>query len=175
MKLKTNQNGFTLIELLTAITIGSIAVILIGGIFVQTLKLQRRAFFLQRVQENISLMLEAIAKEIRVSTIATANTNCPTAPVQLLTISHPVNGNIEYFLDIANNEIHRRVIDSGIDTILNSSNITINRIGFCISGNAQDDNLQPKVTILLSVQNKNGAEFFPIDIQTTVSQRLLSD
>jgi len=58
---------------------------------------------------------------------------------------------------------------------LNSSDITINSLGFCISGNSVDDNLQPRVTILLSVQNKNGSEAYPIEIQTTVSQRLLSN
>ncbi|MBI2057704.1 MAG: prepilin-type N-terminal cleavage/methylation domain-containing protein [Candidatus Yanofskybacteria bacterium] len=167
------EAGFSLIEFLAAITLGAIAIMLISGIFVQTLRLQRKAFFIQRVQENIGLVLEAMAKEIRVSTIATANTGCPLAPVQLLTMTHPVNGNLEYSL--SGGAIHRRAVDSNTDTTLSSSGISVTRLGFCISGNALDDGLQPRVTILLSVQNSNGTEIIPIDVQTTVSQRLLSD
>src|SRR3989338_1018473 len=174
-KLKTGNSGFTLVELLLAITLGAIVIMLISGIFAQTLRLQRRAFFIQRVQENLSLMLEAMAKEIRVSTISTPNTNCPSAPVQLLTINHPVNGNIEYSLSLSDNSVHRKLLDSGIDTVLNSTNVKVNRMNFCVSGNSLDDNLQPRVTISLTVQNANGTEIFPIDVQTTVSQRLLSD
>ena len=174
-KLKTGNSGFTLVELLLAITLGAIVIMLISGIFAQTLRLQRRAFFIQRVQENLSLMLEAMAKEIRVSTISTANTNCPFTPVQFLTINHPVNGNIEYSLSLSDNSVHRKLPDSDVDTVLNSANVKVNKMDFCISGNNSDDDLQPRITILLSVQNASGMEIFPIEIQTTVSQRLLSD
>ncbi len=162
-----------MIEFLTAMTLGAIVMVLISGIFVQTLRLQRRAFFIQRVQENLSLVLESVAKEIRVSTISTANTDCPSLPSQVLAINHPVNGNIEYFL--SGGDMHRKVIDSGIDTVLNSSGILVTKLNFCVNGNNLNDNLQPKVTVILSVQNTDGAEIFPIDIQTTVSQRLLSN
>ena len=172
-KIKNSKAGFSLIEFLVAITLGSVAVMVISGIFVQTLRLQRKAFFIQRVQENISLALEALAKEIRVSTISTSNTNCPVSPAQLLTIAHPVNGNLEYSL--SGGAIHRRAIDSGVDTTLSSSGISVTRLGFCVSGNSLDDNFQPRITILLSVQNINGVEIIAIDIQTTVSQRLLSN
>ncbi|MBI2676802.1 MAG: prepilin-type N-terminal cleavage/methylation domain-containing protein [Candidatus Yanofskybacteria bacterium] len=172
-KIKNSEAGFSLIEFLVAITLGSVAVMVISGIFVQTLRLQRKAFFIQRVQENISLALETLAKEIRVSTISTFNTNCPASPAQLLAVAHPINGNLEYFL--SGGAIHRRAVDSGIDTTLSSSGISVTRLGFCVSGNSLDDNFQPRVTILLSVQNTNGSEVIQVDIQTTVSQRLLSN
>lgn len=165
--------GFSMIEFLIAITLGAIVMVLISGIFAQTLHLQRRAFFIQRVQESLSLVLESMAKEIRVSTISTANTDCPAAPSQVLAINHPVNGNIEYSL--SGGDIHRNAVDSGIDTVLNSSGILVTRFNFCVNGNSLDDNLQPRVTIILSVQNTDGAETFPVDVQTTVSQRLLSN
>ncbi len=162
-----------MIEFLVAITLGAVVMVLISGIFVQTIRLQRRAFFIQRVQENLSLVLESMAKEIRVSTISTANTSCPALPSQILAINHPVNGNIEYSL--SGGDIHRKAVDSGIDTVFNSFGILVTRLNFCVSGNDTNDNLQPKVTIILSVQNSGGAEIFPIDVQTTVSQRLLSN
>ena len=165
-----------MIELIIVISLAAGVFALAAGVFVQTLKIQRRAFFIQKVQENISFALESMAKEIRVSTMATPNTvNCPASPSGTLSITHPVNGNIDYFL--SGTDLHRRLSGSGIDTVLNSVGTQINRLGFCISGNATNDNLQPRVTILITVSNgsPNPDSFISIDMQTTVSQRLLSD
>ena len=176
LNIKNKKAGFTLIELTVVIALAAGVFMLAVGVFVQTLKIQRRAFFIQKVQENISFALESMAKEIRVSTIATPNTvNCPATPSNTLSIAHPVNGNIDYFLSGA--DLHRRFSGSGIDTVLNSVGTQINRLGFCVSGNALSDQAQPRVTILLTVSNGNANPDYniSIDMQTTVSQRLLSN
>lgn len=172
-ELKTDERGFSLVELLLAITLGSMVILAVSAIFVQSVRLERRAFFIQRIQENISFVLESMAKEIRVSTISTSNTTCPASPGDNLTIVHPVNGNIKYFL--SNGEIHRQDIDNGIDTTLSSFGIVVTRLSFCVSGNSLKDHFQPRVTILLSVKNSEGYETITFDTQTTVSQRFLSD
>lgn len=170
-----NQAGFTIIELVIAIALSAGVFMAASGIFVQAIKAQRRAFFIQRVQENIGFALETMAKEIRVSNVTTANSNCPNSPVQSLNISHPINGDINYFL--SGGDFHRRLPSTGVDTILNSVGTQITRLGFCISGNTLNDKIQPRVTILLTVSNGNSnpENNISIDIQTTLSQRLLSN
>lgn len=170
------NDGFTLIELIIVIALSAGVFAVATGVFVQALKIQRRAFFIQKVQENIGFALESMAKEIRVSNIVTPDSaNCPASPPATLSIIHPVNGNIDYFL--SGPDLHRRLSGSGVDTVLNSVGTRVNRLGFCVSGNASNDNAQPRVTILLTVSNgfPNPSDFIVLDMQTTVSQRLLSD
>src|SRR3989344_6134426 len=168
LNIKNKKAGFTLIELTVVIALAAGVFALAVGVFVQTLKIQRRAFFIQKVQENISFALESMAKEIRVSVIVSPNTDCPAAPSAILSVTHPVNGNIDYFLSGA--DLHRRLSGSGIDTVLNSVGTQINRLGFCVSGNALSDQAQPRVTILLTVSNGNANPDYniSIDMQTTV-------
>ena len=169
------QSGFTIIELVIVISLAAGVFGVASGVFVQAIKMQRRAFFIQRVQETLGFALESMAREIRVSTLTTANTNCPASPSQTLSISHPLNGNINYFL--SGTDLHRRLSGAGIDTILNSAGTKIDRLGFCVSGNTVGDQTQPRVTILLTISNgsANPDNNISINIQTTVSQRLLSD
>lgn len=170
------QSGFTLVEMIVAVALGVAVLALIAGTFVKSVLLARRAVLVQSTQENTGFILELMAKEIRVSTIATANTICPVSPAGVLTITHPVNGNIEY--SISGGNIHRKLLSSGVDTILNSANTTITRMSFCVSGNTLVDNTQPRATILMTAESRNPAasgQVVSVDVQTTVSQRFLSN
>ncbi|TSC74028.1 MAG: hypothetical protein G01um101444_388 [Parcubacteria group bacterium Gr01-1014_44] len=167
--------GFTLIEMVIVIALSAGVFMAASVIFVQAAKMQRRAFFIQRVQENIGFALETMSKEIRVSNVATPNSVCPGSPAQSLNITHPVNGDINYFLSGV--DLHRRLSGSGVDTVLNSTGTQLTKLGFCVSGNTTGDDAQPRVTILLTVSNghPDPEHNISIDIQTTLSQRLLSD
>lgn len=170
---EVGQGGFTLVEMIVAVALGVAVLALIAGTFVKSVLLARRAVLVQSTQENTGFVLELMAKEIRVSTIATANTSCPALPAGVLTITHPVNGNIEY--SISGGNIHRKLLSSGIDTLLNSANTKVARMGFCVSGNALNDDAQPRVSILMTAESTEGSEVVSVDVQTTVSQRFLSD
>jgi type II secretory pathway pseudopilin PulG len=177
LKLKIRkQGGFTAVETLTTVFVFSIVAVVFGGAFVDALNIQRRAFNIQQVEENISFVLEAMAKEIRVSEIPVASTSCPLTPGNSLTIIHPVNGTITYSL--TNNVVHR-LVDSGsggpIDTTISSGTVQFNRLQFCISGANFADQLQPRVTILAGVRSTNTIQQATMDMQTTISTRYLSD
>ena len=58
LNIKNKNAGFTLIELIIVIALSAGVFVLASGIFVQALKIQRRAFFVQKVQENIGFTLE---------------------------------------------------------------------------------------------------------------------
>ncbi len=164
--------GFTLVELLTSITIFSLLMIIVSSVFVSILNAQRRAFNIQQIEENANFVLESMAKEIRVGQVGVvAEPNCPGAPLMSLAFVHPVNGNIVYSLQGL--DVHRSV--NGTDTIISSNVVQFTRLQFCISGSVVGDNKQPRITILASVKSTNTLQQQSMDIQTTLSQRSLSN
>lgn len=164
-----SSSGFTLIELLVSIFIFSIIVVIIGSIFIQTLNLQRRALLIQQAEEDLVFVLEAMAREIRVSKICPQTGQCASSSV--LDIDHPVNGQIQY--NLAGGVIHR--VDDGVDTILSSSAVKFAKLEFRVSGTANNDDKQPRVTIIVFANASNTTLQSEIKAQTTVSQRFLSD
>ena len=167
------NKGFTLIELIVAFFVFSVLVVLAGGSFVSALNLQRRALNIKKVEENGRFISELMARELRVANpINTGDANCPDSGSSTISFQHPVNGSIEYSL--SGSQVHRRV--GGADTIISNPDIEVSRLTFCISGNAAGDDRQPRVTVLLGLKTPGAApDVATIDLQTTVSQRVLSD
>ncbi|MDO8495189.1 MAG: hypothetical protein Q7S32_01515 [bacterium] len=173
-KLK-EAKGFTAVETIATVFVFSIVVVVFGDAFVHSLNLQRTAFSIQQVEENASFILEAMAKEIRVSQISGVDTNCPASPSSSLNMVHPVNGDITYTL--VGNDVHR-IVDSGggpTDTIFNSNTVQFTRLQFCILGTASADGEQPRVTILAGLRSTNSLQQATMELQTTVSGRSLND
>lgn len=165
------DSGFTLVETMVVSLLFSVIMVLMGGAFVSSLDIQRRAFNIQQAEENAGFVLESIAKEIRVSQIGGPDTACPAAPATTLSLIHPVNGNITYTLSA--NAIHRNV--NGVDTIISSNTVQFTRLQFCISGTPIDNRQQPRVTIMGSLRSTKTKQQATIDFQTTLSQRFLSN
>lgn len=174
MKLRNQRflnEGFTLAETIITLFIFSVLVTIIASTFISALDIQRRAFNIQQVEENANFILEAMAKEIRVSTLGTPDTNCPSSPVASLSITHPVNGSVAYSL--SGTDLIRTV--NGIQTTVNSNVVQFSYLKFCVSGNTNPDQKQPRVTIIAQIKSANTKKQATIDIQTTLSQRLLQE
>lgn len=169
--LPPNNAGFTLAETLVTVLIFSIIVIIIGGTFASVLDTQRRAFNIQEIEENSNFLLEAMAKEIRVSTINSPDSDCPVSPATVLDITHPVNGSIRYSL--SGTAVQRTV--NGAITTISSNLVEFTRLQFCISGTGATDQKQPRVTILAGIRSANTKQQATIDVQTTLSARLLQE
>ncbi|MEK7151651.1 MAG: type II secretion system protein [Patescibacteria group bacterium] len=165
------NSGFTLVETLVVVFVFSIIMVLVGSIFTNSLNIQRKAFNIQQAEEGTGFILESMAKEIRVSRIVNSDTNCPSAPTGVLNITHPVNGNVSYFL--SGTAIHRSA--NGIDTVISSNATEFTRLQFCILGTPIDDKRQPRVTVIGSVRSTKTKQQSVIDFQTTLSQRFLSN
>ena len=167
--------GFTLIELITAAFIFSIMVISISGIAVRVFDLQRRAFEIQKIQENSLFILESMAKEIRIGSLSSATCGGLSSCIaNSLSLIHPINGPVSYRLNGANIIRNARGEDNppGVtfDTTINStSDVNVSRLNFLVSGLGIDCR-QPKITIVMRVQSKNG-DPIPIDLQTTIVSR----
>jgi prepilin-type N-terminal cleavage/methylation domain-containing protein len=167
------KNGFTLIELIVAVFIFTFLTIIAGGSFVSALNLQRRAVNIKKIEENGRFVLELMARELRVAApINTSNTSCPASWVSTISFEHPVNGSIEYSLN--GTQAQRRV--NGVATMISNPDIEITRLNFCVTGNTEGDNRQPKVTIIMSLRSGGlASQTAAVDLQTSITQRMPSD
>lgn len=170
MKMNKNNSGFTLIEMLVTVFVFSILMTIAGSIFVQSLDVQRRAFAIQALEENGRFSLELMAREIRFSEVKTTDTNCPANPSTTLSLVHPVNGDIQYSL---RGTIISRTVD-GVDQVLTSNEVEVTNLNFCVFGQTEGDSVQPRVTISMSLM-AGDREPQVIDLQTTITSRLLND
>lgn len=177
---KTNlSSGFTVFEVIVAAFIFSFMVISISGIAAYVFNIQRRAFAIQKIQESSMFILESMAKEIRVSSISPTTcgglSNCI---VNDLSITHPVNGPVNYRLSGANIIRNARGEDnppgSAVDTVISSaSDVDVSRLNFLINGLGIDCR-QLRTTIIMRIQNKSGDPIL-IDVQTTVASRDITE
>lgn len=167
------NKGFTLIELIVAFFVFSVLVVLAGGSFVSALSLQRKALNIKKVEENGRFISELMARELRVANpINTPDTNCPGLGSPFIEFEHPVNGTIRYAW--GGPQALRRV--NGVDTVISNPDVEVTQMFFCISGNSTNDDRQPRVTIVLRLKaGGSSVEVATIDLQTTVSQRVLND
>ncbi len=165
-------NGFTLVETIITVFIFVIIVTVVIGSFVYALNLQRRGFNIQQVEENANFIFESMTKEIRVSTINTADINCPISfPSACISINHPIDGTVVY--SISGTNLLKTI--NGLQTTLNSNTIQFASLNFYISGTINPDQKQPRVTILATIKSTNTNQQATINIETTVSQRSLQE
>lgn len=166
------QSGFTLVEVVVAVFVFLTAIIIASGTFVSAISLQRRALNMKKVEENGRFILEMMAREIRFA-------NPIYAPDRFFSsedfnFEHPVNGQVEYSL--RDKKARRYAVTQGADTFISSPDVEVTRMLFYISGNTANDDKQPRVTIILSLRaGGSSREAATIDLQTTVTQRVLSD
>ena len=152
-----NLGGFTLIEILVALSIFTMAILLAVGMLNQTIKSQRKVFANQEVIDNTRFALETISKTARMAKFQTSSDG------SILNLQHPTKGGVIYDLDSG------RIRENGI--AITSGKIRIERFWFDVSGMTPDDNLQPKITVIIKGKDLNNQA--EINLQTTISQREL--
>jgi len=162
--IKFFSRGFTLIETIVSIFIFSILAIIVTGIFAKAVQVQTGSFNAQRTVENSLIVLESIARDIRVSQICPAGSNCSTTR---LDITHPVRGTVSYFLDTTRGVLQKTESGSTVDLTSLETNFT--RFNFLTSG-LDIDGRQPKVTLVITVQNTVGRAVI-FNLQTTITSR----
>lgn len=170
MKNYTNENGFTVVEVLVTSLIFSIIAMSISAIFIQIINLERRAFAVQKIQDNALLVLEELSRDMRVSRIS--DQDSPNCTATSITLSHPTKGTIIYQ---AIGGIVQRSINGASYVDVSSSNVNFTRMNFCILGSLINDNQSPRVSIVSSVQNRTGIEVLQINLQTTTTSRSVID
>lgn len=172
------QSGFTIIEMMVAVFAFSIILTIIGTVFVHAMISQRRVLNAQKVEENLTMITEAMTREIRVaqptpggSFFDTMNdTNCPLSPATTLDFYNSSGQHVVYSLPVSPGPVHRSV--DGVDSVLNSNSVQFTKLQFCIQG-VSVFGKQPRITILTSLQSTETNQQIKEDYQTTVALRFL--
>ena len=166
-KIIKDNRGFTIVEVIVSIVVFSVIVIAVGAIFVQALKIERRSFAAQKIQENTLRSFEIIGREMRVSRLDPMDYSCD-APASSLSFARPGVGTIEYTLN--DGQVYRKEGASDAEPIT-SSEVRFTKLAFCVTGSYDDDNMPSRITILAQVENAVGAERNIFNIQTSVTSR----
>ncbi|MCD6233214.1 prepilin-type N-terminal cleavage/methylation domain-containing protein [bacterium] len=177
--------GFTLVELLVAMAVFSISASAIVGLFGSAVKIQMSVLERQSILDNISYSLEYMSRALRMAQkdlgghcIAKGyNFQQLDGPSSVRFLNYDGDGKCEEFLLKDGQIMVRKSSDNSKDNLsspepLTSSRITVENLIFCLSGEEQGDELQPKVTIGAVLQSQKG-KTQEIRVQTTVSQRNL--
>lgn len=166
-----NQKGFTLIELLVSLSLFVIIISIAAGGFSSALRSQRQAIALMNVNNNISLVLEQMMREIRTGYDFCQNQQSQNSCTQnKITFKNAYGQTVSYQFN--NNGIERD-IGGGFKKIT-ADNVVVEYLNFIISGQNQNDKKQPRITILIGIRSTEpGISSFSTKIQTTVSPRIL--
>jgi len=167
-KLKT-FSAFTLIELLVAMTLFLVLMGIAAGSFVKTIRTQRAIVALMAVNDNASLTLEQIAREMRTGYHFSKISG---SEIQFVNADNMV---VSYRLN--NGVIERGTTNPFLLTTyekITADNVKVANFLFELSGQNYGDGLQPRITMAMSVTSTN--DFLgniSTNIQTTVSSRIL--
>ena len=180
--LKCNR-GFSLIEILVAVSLFTVAATISIGALISITDAQQKTLALRITQDNLSYALDTIGKEMRtgssyhcgadIDDFSESPRDCSVFPGgPSFTFINSVGDKITYRL---NNSRIERVVNGNPATalIMTSPDAVITLSSFYVVGSPANDEIQPRVTIILKgtagVKEKIKSH---INIQTTVSQRL---
>lgn len=180
MALKNQKNkGFTLVEILVSVAIFSSVVVVATNIFTISIAAQRKILAQQEITDQVSYAVEYIGRAIRMAQKETSGACLSSigSNYQLTYSGNGIkfntsNGNCwEFWLDTGNSQL--MVKQGSISFPLSSPKIKVTSFKVQLAGEGQGDNIQPKVTLFLTVKGGGDKpEAQPeIEIQTTVSQR----
>lgn len=178
-----DRRGFTVVEMLVAAGVFAVVISIAAGVFVNALKTQRAAAAIMAVNNDMSLTLEQVARQIRLGAVLQPR---------------PVNGEAveSDFLMIRNQRNQREFYayvrpGTPVGTFgaiircvkampaeceasdflpMTSLNVFIDRVKFRISGGTQTEPFQVTIVMRIGSRNETAVETFT-DIQTTVTPR----
>ena len=178
-------NGFTLIEIVVAMMIFVLLIGSLFSIFVQALQGQKKTLATQEVLDQTSYVMDYMGRAIRMAKKDTSGSCIGANLNYIATNSRILDGQTfqgpgikflnyegvcqEFFRDDGDFKIKEsKNAASPVD--LTSANMNINNLNIIISGETQNDAVQPEVTLFLGIEGKDQSK---IKIQTTISQRNL--
>jgi len=179
MKYAKKQQGFTLVELIVAMSLFSIIVVVISGIFMQTVKFQKIVANRAAAIDNLGLAMEEIARGTRTGVKFTeldrVGRNASEGVTELKFENYKTPPEtVRYYFDGDDGRIYKEIVGGGFDLPITSSNIEITDLKFILQGknSSQDsgDDIPPRITISMTAEGIYKELF---TIQTTVGARLI--
>lgn len=185
--------GFSLIEMMVAVAIFAVVMTIALGALLSMSESDRRAQTLKSVINNLNFALDSMSRSIRTgsnyhcdsSGTLTSPQNCVASATYLTykTAGGIVGGalsnaQITYCLgtgsacDPAGTTLLRKV-NNGSFSAVTSNEVKLTSVSFYVTGAPLNDNIQPKVTILLAgVVVISGTASTTFNLQTSITQRL---
>jgi prepilin-type N-terminal cleavage/methylation domain-containing protein len=166
--LPADRQGFTLIELVVAMGVFSLISVALVGLFVSSLRGEKKALNVQLVQDNARIVMETMVRELRDGSDVVFNSN------QNVSFKDKSGMSITYYVDacsssnVTNNCIKRMASGSAIN--LGSENVNVTNLQFYGVSSSASLN-QPRVTILFTMESGVAPYKASINLQTTVSLR----
>ncbi|MEK9183981.1 MAG: type II secretion system protein [Patescibacteria group bacterium] len=152
------KKGFTMIELLVAIGLFIVVISVSSGIFIKSLRTQRQIVSLMAANDNASLALEQIIREIRTGRDFSSGKS-------QLSFTNYLEESVVYELD--SNSIKRN------GKSITASNVNVVYFNISLLGERLNDGRSTRVTISLGISAKGALESFVTNLQTTVSARTI--
>ncbi len=168
MKNKKKHAGFTMVELLVAMGLFVILMGIATGGFIRTLRTQKAVVALMAANDNASLTLEQMTREIRTGYHFT---KLSEAEFQFINAD-----NVIVFYRFNEEAIERGTSDALLSKTykkITADNVRINSFKISLLGDRSGDGYQPRITINISVTGVNNYLGAFTDIQTTISSRVL--
>lgn len=164
------RKGFSLVEVIVAVSLFTIVAAIAAGGFVNALRAQRQAAALVAANNNVSLALEQMVRELRTGfsfCVGDAALLCGLPGMIAFT-----NDRLEVVTyRLANGAIEKGV--GGVFQRITGSNVLVRYLVFVPSGGQSGDGWVPRVTISLGVGAREpGLENSVIRLQTTASSRV---
>ena len=156
-----------MVELLVAMSLFIIFVVIASGSFIRALRTQRAIVALIAANDNVSLSLEQMVREIRTGSnfSSSANSN--------LTFTNAYGIQVTYQLNSETMTIERGERGANFRP-LTATNVKINKLNFYLHGYLVGDGYPPRITIVLSASpNIPTIQNISTNFQTTVSARNL--
>jgi len=173
-----------LIELLVAMSLFAIFVAISSGGFIRALRTQRAITALISVNDNTSLVLEQMSREMRTGyNFCTGRQRIPE-----ITLCQDLRGDELMFVN-ANNQIvfyrwdnqaiYRGVADATLSknySQITGENVRVRNFNIELLGNRNSDGFPPRITMSVTVSPKSDSSYLQniyTNMQTTVSSRSL--
>ena len=157
-----NKKGFTMIELLVAMGLFVVVMGIASTVFVQSLRAQRSIVALMAANDNASLSLEQMMREIRTGSNFLTNND----QTELVFFSQRQKDEVTYYW----NKTEETIEKNGV--ALTSKNVAVKYLYFDLFGAGPNDSASTRVVIRLGVSsNEKQAVDIITNLQTTVSSR----
>ena len=175
MKKKHCLKGFTVIELIVSMSLFLILVALATGTFIQALRTQKIVTELSAANDNATQAMEQMAREIRTGRDFSKLKNDSTLNLinyDQKAVTYKLIGETIYrcFGEII--DVKACANDFDFKPIT-ASEVKISSFKFILNGEQPGDGLPPRVTIMLSVVGLKDKDIIKMNLQTTVSARIL--
>lgn len=183
---KKNNSGFSLIEILVTIGLFAMVMTISSAIFINVNNLEQQTANMARLQNEGRYILEKMGKEIRGRELDY------TAMAKFINSNKPNETSALVFKTDEYGEVYKLAYDSATSSIvittlvnavsqsanLNSSEVAVEQFKFILTPadapNDANPNVQPRVTIMMVIKNKNVPEKYrkTLTLQTTISSKI---